>query len=136
MQLGEVSPPAHPTTPLRTSSYTIYVDLKEDRENTLLVHGYTGAFDLVNRRVAAFLHRGEKRKPPKPLYGEWSDDSADVPADGPTPSESTVALLQRRGYLTPMTVEEEQSFFLYRSGRHVARGIEITHAVVRRHADL
>ncbi|HSG40010.1 MAG TPA: hypothetical protein VLE27_10265, partial [Thermoanaerobaculia bacterium] len=37
---------------LRTSSYTIFVDLQGNDQDVLLVHGYTGAYDRVSRRVA------------------------------------------------------------------------------------
>jgi hypothetical protein len=39
---------------LRTSDYTIYVKLPETGE-FLLVHGYTGAIDLVQPNVVEFL---------------------------------------------------------------------------------
>lgn len=105
------APDVPSATPLRTSSYTIYVDLKDDRENVLLVHGYSSAFDVVSRHVAAYLRSRDAKSPPKPLYGEWSVDrvSAD---DAVIPSDATLALLKRRGYLTAMTVEEELAFFL------------------------
>jgi uncharacterized protein len=38
---------------LRTSSYTIYVDLPGDASQVLLVHGYTGAYDRVSRYARA-----------------------------------------------------------------------------------
>lgn len=59
---------------LRTSSYTIYVDLPEDKEQMLLVHGYTGAYDKVSQRVATYLRSLEVKHPPKPLYGVWSPE--------------------------------------------------------------
>jgi uncharacterized protein len=95
----------------RTSSYTIYVDLPEDQEKMLLVHGYTGAYDKVSRRVATYLRSLEVKKPPKPLYGDWSPEP---PIEGEViaPSQATIELLKRRGYLTDKTVEEEQEFFV------------------------
>ncbi|BAY29437.1 hypothetical protein NIES2107_12800 [Nostoc carneum NIES-2107] len=94
----------------RTSSYTIYVDLPNNQEKMLLVHGYTGAYDNVSRRVATYLRSLEVKSPPKPLYGDWSPEP---PINGEVipPSLETIELLIKRGYLTEMTVEEEQEFF-------------------------
>ncbi len=96
---------------IRTSSYTIYVDLPKEREKMLLVHGYTGAYDKVSRRVATYLRSLEVKNPPKPLYGDWSPEP---PVEGEviTPSQATIELLKQRGYLTDKTVEEEQTFFV------------------------
>src|ERR1700726_4759847 len=57
---------------LRTSSYIIYVDLPDNDSDMLIVHGYTGAFDKVSRRIATFLRAKEDRRAPKPLYGDWA----------------------------------------------------------------
>ena len=40
---------------LRTSSYTIFVDLQGNDQDVLLVHGYTGAYDRVSRLLARLL---------------------------------------------------------------------------------
>jgi uncharacterized protein len=98
---------------LRTSSYTIYVDLPEDDGEMLLVHTYTGAFDRVSRRVATWVRSLEAGRPPKPLYGEWTPEpSGDVDGgEAGRPTEATIEILHRRGYLTPMTREEEEEFF-------------------------
>src|SRR3954468_1184393 len=56
---------------MRTSSYVIYVDLPDTQDEVLLVHGYTGAYDRVSRKVAAFLRNGEAGHVPRPLYGTW-----------------------------------------------------------------
>ena len=95
----------------RASSYTIYVDLPEDREKMLLVHGYTGAYDKVSQRVATYLRSLEVKKPPKPLYGDWSPEPS-IEGEVIAPSQATIELLKRRGYLTDKTVEEEQAFFV------------------------
>src|SRR5437660_1150055 len=57
---------------LRASSYIIFVDLPEEREKMLLVHGYSGAYDLVSRKVATFIRSLEVGKTPRPLYGAWT----------------------------------------------------------------
>lgn len=81
---------------LRTSDYTIYVRLPESRE-FLLVHGYTGAIDLVQPNVVEFLKNyGKSRKRDKP------HQKASV-------SEETVETLKQRGYLTEKTREEERA---------------------------
>ncbi|HWM94934.1 MAG TPA: radical SAM protein [Thermoanaerobaculia bacterium] len=95
---------------LRTSNYTIYVDLPGNSEEMLLVHGYTGAYDKVSRRVATYMRSLERRRPPKPLYGDWSPE-AEVEGQVPLPSEGTLQVLKRRGYLTEMSPESEAEFF-------------------------
>jgi uncharacterized protein len=95
---------------MRTSSYTIYVDLPSQPDDMLLVHGYTGAYDKVSKGVATYVRSLEVRRPPKPLYGDWTPEP---PTDGKAelPSEETIQILRRRGYLTDMTVESEEQFF-------------------------
>ena len=94
---------------LRTSSYTVYVDLPDSRDEMLLVHGYTGAYDRVSRRVANYLRSHEARRPPKPLYGEWSPEP-ELPEDGEPPPD-VVDVLRERGYLTPLSPADEETFF-------------------------
>lgn len=94
----------------RTSSYTIYVDLPGDSSRILLVHGYTGAYDLVNRNVAGYLRARELGRAPKPLFGTWASEP-DLPADDTEPSPQTLVALKRRGYLTVMSAAEEEARF-------------------------
>lgn len=107
---------------LRTSSYTIYVDLpssstSESDSDVLLVHGYSGAHDKVSRPVATFLRSLGAKKPAQPLYGEWSADgeSVDSIANTLTPPDATsdrlVDHLIEQGYLTDLSVEEEEALF-------------------------
>jgi uncharacterized protein len=95
---------------LRTSSYTIYVDLPNDPETMLLVHGYSGTYDRVSQRVAAFVRSLEIGPPPKPLYGEWRQESR---LAGPIipPDDEVLHLLRRRGYLTELSAEQEEELF-------------------------
>ncbi len=93
---------------LRASSYLIYAELPSDSEHVLLAHGYNGAFDRVSRDVARYL-RSLDRRPPKPLYGEWTDWAAHDGA--PQPPGATIGVLRERGYLTEMTREEERAAF-------------------------
>jgi uncharacterized protein len=95
---------------LRTSSYTIYVDLPENKEEMLLVHGYTGAYDKVSRRVATYVRSLEQVRAPKPLYGDWSPEPA-VDGQVNSPSERTIEVLRSRGYLTAMSPQEEEEAF-------------------------
>jgi uncharacterized protein len=88
---------------MRTSSYTIYADLP-DRSDVLLIHGYTGAHDVVSRDVASYLRAHETGKPPKPMYGEWS---AEPIAPHEVPSGELLERLRKRGYLTDKTPEQE-----------------------------
>lgn len=110
---SEESAPSAPreqshTGPLRTSSYTIYVDLPGNREEMLLVHGYTGAYDKVSRRVATYLRSLEPRRPPKPLYGDWIPEPS-TEGEVPPPSQKSIELLKKRGYLTEMTRQAEET---------------------------
>lgn len=95
---------------LRASSYIIYVDLPDNPEEMLLVHGYSGAYDKVSRRVATYIRSLEVARPPKPLFGEWR---LEVPIEGEVtrPADATLAVMKKRGYLTEMTVEAEEAFF-------------------------
>ena len=96
---------------IRTSSYTIYADLPKEQEKMLLVHGYTGSYDKVSQRVATYLRSLEVKNPPKPLYGDWTPE-APINGEVISPSQATIELLKRRGYLTDKTVEEEQAYFV------------------------
>jgi len=105
-----------PDPDLRTSSYVIYVDLPDDPAKMLLVHGYTGAYDVVNRKVASFLRGKERGRPPKPLYGAWVTEPELTGTDY-QPSAETVRSLQRRGYLTDMTADEEEAYLARLAGK-------------------
>ena len=94
----------------RTSSYTVYVDLPGNQEEMLLVHGYTGAYDQVARRVVDYLRSKESRRAPKPLYGEWQEASSTGGAVE-APGDEVLDLLRSRGYLTPLSAEDEETFF-------------------------
>ena len=100
----------------RTSSYTIYVDLPDNREDMLLVHGYTGAYDKVSRRVATWLRSLDARRAPKPLSGDWTPEPA-VDGQVPSPSDLTVEVLKKRGYLTELPPEEEEQLFEQIAGK-------------------
>lgn len=78
---------------LRTSSYLIDVKL-EDTNKYMLIHGYTGAIDIVNEKVVWSL-----KNHPEDFMKE------DTPF-----SEETVEALKKRGYLTEKTREEEYAY--------------------------
>lgn len=102
----------------RTSSYTIYVDLPNNSSEMLLVHGYTGAYDRVSRRVASYVRSLERKRAPKPLYGDWrAEPELETNGRVREPSADSIKHLKKRGYLTEMTHKEEQEFF----GRFVTR---------------
>lgn len=81
----------------RTSNYTIFVDLPDFPDEVLLVHGYTGAYDKVSKGVAKFLRSRSGKNGGK------------AGGNGFQPSEETLEVLQRRGYLTDKSREEEES---------------------------
>ncbi len=95
---------------LRTSMYTIYVDLPHGTDEILLVHGYSGAYDKVSRRVATYIRFLETSRPPKPLYGTWILEPA-IEGEIPQISDRSIEILKKRGYLTEMSPEEEETFF-------------------------
>lgn len=105
---------------LRTSSYVIYVDLPGNADQMLLVHGYTGAYDRVSKRVATYLRSLETRRPPKPLYGDWSPEPVQE-GEVIAPSDESIAVLERRGYLVKLTPDEEEALFVRLASRtHLA----------------
>ncbi|MHB8146306.1 MAG: radical SAM protein [Vulcanimicrobiaceae bacterium] len=97
-------------TKLRASSYVIYVDLPGNRDQWLLVHGYTGAYDQVSRDVVGYVRSLERNRVPKPLYGNWDEEWSDSTLVE-RPSDDTIAVLSRRGYLTERTHDEEVALF-------------------------
>jgi uncharacterized protein len=72
---------------MRTSSYVIYVRLPKSGEY-LLMHGYTGAIDVVGKETADSLRFG------------WYDRL----------SGAAVAALKMRGYLTDAPITEERDY--------------------------
>jgi uncharacterized protein len=94
---------------LRTSSYIVYVDLPRNDHDMVIVHGYTGAFDRVSKRVATYLRAKEDRRAPKPLYGDWTPEP-EVRSAPDLPDEYIQVLL-RRGYLTYLSRDEELQRF-------------------------
>lgn len=96
---------------LRTSSYTIYVDLPGNPDEMLLVHGYTGAYDRVSKQVATYLRSRELHRPPRPLYGAWTPEPM-VEGEVVEPSAEVITTLQQRGYLVPLAPEEEEALFV------------------------
>jgi uncharacterized protein len=96
---------------LRTSSYTIYVDLPGNQEEMLLVHGYTGSHDVVSRQVATYIRSLENKNPPKPLYGDWQPEPK-IQGEVISPSDNSLKILEQRGYLTEMSLEEEENFLV------------------------
>lgn len=95
---------------MRTSSYTIYADLPDRADEVLLVHGYTGAIERVERAIANYLRWCEAGKPPKPLYGAWRPEPRPDVAP-PVPDDETLDRLKRRGFLTTKTPDEEVALF-------------------------
>lgn len=99
---------------MRASSYNIYVELPDGPNEVLLVHGYTGAYDRVSRAVADYVISLEADPPSEPLFGTWVTEPA-VLARGDErpvtqPSDRTIEVLVRRGYLTTMSRKEEPGF--------------------------
>lgn len=85
---------------MRASSYNIYVPLPDDPEHELLVHGYTGAIDVVTKEVAEYIRSLKSIR-----IDGFNGNSY-------TPSLETIETLKRRGYITSLTKEEEEAFFV------------------------
>lgn len=95
---------------MRVSDYTISVPLP-DVDQVLLIHGYSGAVDLVDQNVAGWL-----------TCPELSLDSP------PFPSE-VLETLRKRGYLTTKTPEEEVEF-VNRLGQILHRSMSKRHGFI------
>lgn len=80
----------------RVSSYTICVNLPEDPNYFLLVHGYTGAIDRVNKEVAQMIKS-------RMVISEDMFDQ--LPC-----SKETIHTLMKRGYLTSRSPLEEREY--------------------------
>jgi len=111
-----------------TSRYTIFVNLPEHPDEVLLVHGYTGAYDRVSHPVADYL-RSLSGKNPAPA-GAASDRNGNGHGPGLgdvatpfQPSEETLEALERRGYLTDKTQDEEEALVGKLVDRLVARDL-------------
>lgn len=77
----------------RFSSYTIVAELNHDPDSACMIHGYTGAIDVVNKDIVAFLESHDIFK------------KNDIPC-----SEATREALEKRGYITKMTAKEETEY--------------------------
>lgn len=80
----------------RVSSYTICVNLPEEPDCALLVHGYTGAMDRVNKDVAQLMKS-------RAVFSEAMFDH--LPC-----SKETIHTLMKRGYLTSRSPVEEREY--------------------------
>ena len=80
----------------RVSSYTICVNLPEDPNHSLLVHGYTGAIDRVNKEVARII---------KSRIVLSEDMFDQLPC-----SKEAIHTLIKRGYLTSRSPVEEREY--------------------------
>src|SRR6185369_11871563 len=69
-----------------------------------------GAYDKVSRRVATYVRSLEVRRPPRPLYGAWSPEPG-VEGMVQSPSDESIGILKSRGYLTEMSLEQEEEYF-------------------------
>jgi uncharacterized protein len=75
----------------RVSNYTVFVPL-HNKQEYILVHGYTGALDLLDGKLAAMLHR-------RAIVGD-AIRASDLDLD-------TMVYLENRGYLTDLSYPAE-----------------------------
>ncbi len=74
---------------IRQSAYTIVVPL--NKELFILLHGYSGAIDVVNEKIVSILERN--------IFNIEKSIDSDL-----------IKVLLKRGYLTTKTIEEEQAY--------------------------
>lgn len=72
----------------RVSDYTIYTEVGDSHKETVLIHGYTGAIDIVSNKIATLLKK---------------NNISAINAD-------TFDKLRKRGYITEKTCKEEKEF--------------------------
>ena len=77
----------------RLSSYCIFTELEDTDKKYMLIHGYTGAIDIVGNAVAEYLKSTE------------SFEEEAFPF-----SKKTLEALTKRGYLTEKSEQEEREF--------------------------
>ena len=78
---------------LRTSSYLIPVRLEDEKDKYMLIHGYTGAIDVVNKEVVDLLKMNHFATAQMVPFGDGLKKR-----------------LTQRGYLTIKTEEEEYKY--------------------------
>jgi uncharacterized protein len=78
---------------MRPSDYNIHVPLPNSGKY-IMIHGYSGAVDVVDKKVVEFLQ----------TFQEGDD------VDNTSLGAEVVEVLKQRGYLTERTVEQEQDF--------------------------
>lgn len=76
---------------LRISSYIISVKLESEKDKYMLIHGYTGAIDIIEGKYWNALKR-------------FSEDNSF--------GEETISLFQKRGYITNKTESEEYDYVM------------------------
>lgn len=77
----------------RFSSYSIVVPLDSEPENVFMMHGYTGATDVLNKEIVSYMR------------GHESFTKDELPC-----SKETSEALEKRGYITMRTKEEEVEY--------------------------
>ncbi|MBP6024457.1 radical SAM protein [Ferruginibacter sp.] len=80
----------------KTSLYTIFIPLEDSENEWMLVHGYSGAIDIVNDAIALFLRKGG-------TISESQIEQSEIPF-----KKQSLELLIKRGYLTNKTPTEEK----------------------------
>lgn len=92
---------------LRVSNYTIFVDVPGG--DVLLVHGYSGAWDLIAPEVASHLRALRRSEGFKPLTGNGFDTADSGAPHHTSLPERVCERLAKRGYVTELTADEEQA---------------------------
>lgn len=105
---------------MRASSYIIYSKVPQSTK-TLMLHGYTGALDLVDDSIAKFLQQSRLQIKGDPLT---------------IMSPETFRRLRSRGYLTEMSYDEERAYFIRiaRALHHAARATHFAPLIIPTYA--
>ncbi len=90
---------------MRKSSYIINIKLENENDKHLLVHGYTGAIDIVNENISKYFQ-----------------DSSEVSPNSLPFSQETFSKLYKRGYFTDKSEEEERKYV--RKTAHLLHNIQ------------
>lgn len=106
---------------MRTSSYTIHVKTTNPNE-IIIVNSLTGATDVITSDVANYLH-SLRKKGDIDRFDHLGEITEEVDGTVYQPSEATLARLEKRGYLTHDTDEEEQ--------QHLVRLANMIHSKIR-----
>jgi uncharacterized protein len=96
---------------MRTSSYTIYVNIP-DTDKVVIVNGLSGATDVVHNNVASYLRAMRKTGDEQWVAHPTEVVTHEATCSAVQPTQETFQRLLRRGYVTESSAEQEQEHFV------------------------